>query len=865
MQKPRQAFLGPAGLTQAGSLGSSVDRMTEKDQSQMVVYNPDSRLPSSVQRTLLPIFHQRRAILWCVEHYQATIIVGQTGSGKTTQIPQYLLEGGWVAPGRAVVCTQPRRIAAVTIAQHVAEERGCPIGGEVGYAVRFDVKSSPQTTIRYMTDGLLLREFLDDPLLTRYGVVMVDEAHERSVSTDVLLGLLKKVMRIRTDLKVIVSSATLDAGAFRDFFNLNPNPDVHHLETPAADYLQASLDTVLKIHASEPPGDILCFLTGQEEVDSLVTLLTEQEESKVSVSHPSNASSPEPSTPLLRSRHEPSSIFPICLAASLERIKAIIITSIIRPITRGLVARPLYAGLPPDQQMVAFEPAPPRTRKCVVATNIAEASVTVLGIAYVVDCGFAKIRVFDPALGTDALVVQPISQASATQRAGRAGRTRAGKCYRLYTEAAYRALKPQTIPEIQRANLAPVCLQLKSLGIDYLLHFDFPAPPSAEAMMRALELLFALGALTEHGRLTRPLGQRMAELPLDPLMSKMTSLFERVRFLLFFSFSNPVSQRMAPPLLPSCTAQLLESPGFGCSEEILSVAAMLSVQSVFQAKDPRRASAARRAYSVAEGDHVSLLNVYRAASKHIHEAKWLALRSISPKVMHRVEEIRNQLKRILQRFDLPIVSCGADVTPVQRCICAGFFANAATRQPDGTYRTIRDGVRVDIHPNSAVFSYPPACMVFHEVTLTTKRFASEVCAIDPNWLPELAPHFYAKRVPSQVAHQTHAQAPSTAAPTRGETGLADAFHTMFSRVPPPPSHPPPPPAKPVAKPPSSRTTKTAPAAPPPPILRGRPVVHVAPWEEQEEEEGEAEGGPGRVLQVPRGQPRLTFHSKKDEG
>jgi ATP-dependent RNA helicase DHX8/PRP22 len=317
-------------------------------------------------------------------------------SGKTTQMTQYLVEAGFSTRG-IIGCTQPRRVAAMSVAKRVAEEIGCRLGQEVGYTIRFEDCTSSATRIKYMTDGMLLREALIDPNLSKYAVIMLDEAHERTIHTDVLFGLLKQTLKRRTDLKLIVTSATLDAEKFSSYFYNSPiftipgrtfPVEIMYTKDPESDYLEASMITVMQIHLSEPPGDILVFLTGQEEIDTACETL-------------------------------------------FNRMKTL------GPSVPELIILPVYSALPSEMQSRIFEPAPPGARKVVIATNIAETSITIDGIFYVVDPGFVKQNCYDPKLGMDSLQVVPISQAQSRQRSGRAGRTGPGKCYRLYTETAY--------------------------------------------------------------------------------------------------------------------------------------------------------------------------------------------------------------------------------------------------------------------------------------------------------------------------------------------------------------------------------------------------------------------------------------------
>jgi ATP-dependent RNA helicase DDX35 len=667
-----------------------VDRENARElEATAVLHNPNGRLALDVQRRALPIAELRTQLLYLCERYRTVVVVGSTGCGKTTQLPQYLHEAGWAADGRCVVCTQPRRVAAITVATRVASEMGVALGSTVGYCVRFGrCYDEEQTRIKYVTDGLLLREMMVDPLLSKYSCIMLDEAHERSLHTDILCGLLRKVQRKRPELRLIVASATLNAKEFKDFFETNTRRssrrdtatcisvggrgfpvDIQYLQKPTSNYVEAAVDTVLKIHAGEPSGDILCFLTGADEIEQACSLISDR------AAHGGRYSS------------------------GVDR----------------LIALPMYSGLPHDHQIRVFEKARRHERKVVVATNIAETSITIEGIVHVVDCGFVKMRAYNPRYNLDALTVLPLSRASATQRAGRAGRTRPGKCYRLYTQHAFEQVMPAAPPpEMARTDLAPVVLQLKALGIDDILQFDFLTPPPAENMLRALELLYALGALDQHAALTTPIGQRLVELPCSPSMGRM--------------------------LLASA------EPEHGCAEDALSIAAMLQVEGVFKG----RPELAAKQWAVAEGDLMTWLNIYRAyeAVAPQKRASWAGRKQLNPRVMQRASTIREQLKKFLTRFGLKLETAESEPTAISRCIVCGFFANAAVRQPDNTYATLRGQQELHLHPNSCVFKTPPQHIVFHEVLVTTKQYMRDVSAIDSAWLPELAPHYYSYKNPA---------------------------------------------------------------------------------------------------------------------
>ena len=546
------------------------------------------------------------------------------------------------------------------MAARVAEEMCCKLGEQVGYSIRFEDVTSASTRIKFMTDGLLLREALVDPLLSRYSVIMVDEAHERSLSTDILLGILKKIMKRRPELRIVISSATLQAEDFLHFFthddavgspdnkDTKSEPgriisldgraypvDVLYLEEPSEDYIERAVETIFEIHGSEKDGDILLFLTGREEIESALQKIADR-------------------------------------------------TATLHAQAQSILALPLYAGLTNEQQLYVFEPAPENTRKVIVSTNIAEASITIDGIVYVVDCGFVKLRAFNPITGIDALTVTSTSQAAATQRAGRAGRTRAGKCFRLYTESDFESMISTTVPEIQRSNLAPIILQLKALGIDNIARFDFLTSPPSELVVRGLELLYSLGALDDYAKLTRPLGIHMAELSVEPMMAKV----------------------------------LLSASKFGCSSEILSIAAMTSLQgSVWfsHTGEKKAEETARRKFAAEEGDHLTLLNVYQTfVTKGKKDSKWCRENFLNYKSMSRAVSTRAQLKRYLKRFGLGVdeslAANGNNGLPdsnkaeqIRRCLTSGFFANAARMQADGTFRTATGSTILHAHPSSLMF------------------------------------------------------------------------------------------------------------------------------------------------------------------
>ena len=641
-------------------------------------FGKKTNLSITEQRESLPIFKLRDELIKAVHDNQIIVVIGETGSGKTTQITQYLAEAGYSSLGK-IGCTQPRRVAAMSVAKRVAEEVGVRLGQEVGYTIRFEDCTSSETKIKYMTDGMLLRECLIDSDMKQYSVVMLDEAHERTIHTDVLFGLMKKAVQKRKDLKLIVTSATLDSVKFSEYFFSAPiftipgrmfPVEILYTKEPETDYLDACLITVMQIHLTEPPGDILVFLTGQEEIDTACEIL-------------------------------------------FERLKSL------GPEAPELIILPVYSALPSEMQSKIFEPAPPGSRKVIIATNIAETSLTIDGIFYVVDPGFVKQKVYNAKTSMDSLVVTPISQAQAKQRAGRAGRTGPGKCYRLYTERAYRdEMLSTNVPEIQRTNLASTVLSLKAMGINDLLAFDFMDPPPMETLIMAMEQLHALSALDDEGLLTK-LGRRMAEFPLEPQLSKM----------------------------------LIMSVHLGCADEALTIVSMLSVQNIYYRPKERAELADQRKarFHQNEGDHLTLLCVYNAWKNHNFSSTWCFENFIQHRSLKRAQDIRKQMLGIMDRHKLDVISCGKNTTKVQKAICSGFFRNVAKRDPQDGYRTLVDNQVVYVHPSSAIYQHQPEWLVYHELVFTTKEYMREVCAIDAKWLVEFAPSFFKFGNPTKLS------------------------------------------------------------------------------------------------------------------
>ncbi|KAI0147866.1 P-loop containing nucleoside triphosphate hydrolase protein [Hypoxylon sp. NC0597] len=622
------------------------------------------------QREFLPAFAVREDLLRVIRDNQVVIVVGETGSGKTTQLTQFLYEEGYGKRG-IIGCTQPRRVAAMSVAKRVAEEMEVKLGSTVGYAIRFEDCTSKDTVIKYMTDGVLLRESLNERDLDRYSCVIMDEAHERALNTDVLMGLFNKILQRRRDLKLIVTSATMNSKRFSDFFGGAPEftipgrtfpVDIMFHRSPVEDYVDQAVQQVLAIHVSMGPGDILVFMTGQEDIECTCELVRER----------------------LDALNDPPKL------------------SIL----------PIYSQMPADLQAKIFDRAPPGVRKCIVATNIAETSLTVDGIMYVVDAGYSKLKVYNPRMGMDTLQITPISQANAGQRAGRAGRTGPGKAFRLYTEKAFKdELYIQTIPEIQRTNLSNTVLLLKSLGVRDLLDFDFMDPPPQDTITTSLFDLWALGALDNLGELTE-LGSKMNAFPMDPSLAKL----------------------------------LIMSEEYGCSEEMVTIVSMLSVPNVFYRPKERQeeSDAAREKFFVPESDHLTYLHVYSQWKTNGYSDGWCTRHFLHPKSLRRAKEIRDQLLDIMKMQKMQMISCGTDWDIIRKCICSGYYHQAAKVKGIGEYINLRTSVTVQLHPTSALYGlgFLPDYVVYHELILTSKEYMSTVTSVDPHWLAELGGVFY---------------------------------------------------------------------------------------------------------------------------
>ena len=686
----------------------------------------DVKLPVSPSPAVevLPVVEAKKRIVDLVRQHSRAIIIGETGSGKTTMVPQFLYDElvKKAHPQKLVGITQPRRVAAVTIARYVAQQRKVTLGGEVGYAVRFDDKSSADTRIKFMTDGILLREIQADPTLSKYAVIVLDEAHERTLHGDVLFGLIKDIVKKgRSGLKVVVMSATLNATHFSTFWFNAPIGVVHgrafpvavmHTVEPQTDFVEATISTVMQIHVEEEKGDILCFLTGQDDIEDALRVLTERMKRLP--------------------RHVPD-----------------------------FIVVPLYSALPYERQLAVFDPAPAGVRKVILATNIAETSITVEGIKFVVDCGCVKAKSFSPQTGLESLREVVVSKAQALQRTGRAGRMSSGKCFRLFTERDFEAMAESTVPEISRSSLNSVVLHMKAIGIKNVLQFEFMDPPPREAVIKAEELLYLLGAVDVNQNIT-PLGKAISEFPLEPTAAKA----------------------------------LLAGQALNVTDDMIVVIAMLSTENIFLTSMDQRDNAekTRRNFAEGSGDHVTYLHLYRQYQhqKAGERRKWCDNLSISHRQMSYVESTCKQLRQLLAATQDTVLELFPDINSlheqtqltsaplvgdkrsreedglvdggigvakrgpradnnerIRRAVCFGYCLNAAyfdARLKE--YRTVMSKQVVYLHPTSVLFTgsrRKPELVVYNNVVHTTKKFMKDVCVVQNQWLLDAAPHVFSSR------------------------------------------------------------------------------------------------------------------------
>eukprot|EP00930_Biecheleria_cincta_P026062 TRINITY_DN18435_c0_g1_i2.p1 TRINITY_DN18435_c0_g1~~TRINITY_DN18435_c0_g1_i2.p1 ORF type:complete len:954 (-),score=282.37 TRINITY_DN18435_c0_g1_i2:39-2594(-) len=645
------------------------------------------------KRQRLPAWSARQEFLRLMQTEQVLACIGEPGSGKSTQLPQILLDAGYHVQGsqvRAIACVQPNSLSSVSAAQRICEELEVQLGTFVGYVTRFEDKTSSDTLLRFLADEALVREALEDPLLERYSVIIIDEVHERSLPTDILLGCLKMVMQRRPELKLVLLGASEAVQMVQSYFGEQtlllqlPNRthpiDVFHCEEAEKDYLKAAIRTVVQIHTTETEGDILVFLPVEDEIDLACQMLRKE------------------ATQMMTSGE--------------------------------LVVRPLYVGLPLSEHQKVFESAPAAKmlggtggkpgRKVVVATTIAETSIAIDNITYIIDSGLAKQKAFNPRTRVEGWIVAPIQRSSALHRAKLAGRMRPGKCFRLYQEKILSSgeLPERIAPEIMRSNLCSMVLMLKRLGFDDVVHFDYVDPPSPEALMRALESLNFLGCLDDNGNITE-LGNQACRLPMEPQMARM----------------------------------LIQSPHHRCSNEALSIVAMLCSLPVWLRPNDafRAANEAKARFAHMDGDHLTLLNVFHAFKQQLQDgqdvAKFCAENFISLRAMRHAEMAREQLKRLMEGLGLQMVSTDfqdKEYYPnIRRCLVSGYFMQTACLESEkkGLYALVRGGDEVTLHPSTSL-GHKPDWVVFHDYGLSSKLCIKTATQVKPEWLLDAAPSFF---------------------------------------------------------------------------------------------------------------------------
>ncbi|KAH7730902.1 DEAH protein [Aphelenchoides avenae] len=637
-------------------------------------------------RQHLPIDDVRLQLRDHFRRHETCVLVGETGSGKSTQVPQICLEADFAEDGLIGV-TQPRRVAAQTLANRVAQEMDCEVGQEVGYSVRFENKTSERTKIAYMTDGILLREALRDAFLSRYSVIVVDEAHERSVHTDVLLYVLRLAQRQRKEqrssraLHLIIMSATIQCDKFSAYFAAAPvyyiegrthSVETYFVESTSKDednYVYMSIRTVMKLHESEPINhDFLVFLTGQEEIELACRMVKKEMNNQNSVTQ--------------------------------------------------IAAIPLHASQSASLQARAFLPAPSRTRKVIFATNIAETSVTIPGIRVVIDSGKVKQRSYNAQTRIDVLRVQSISKAQAIQRAGRAGRDAPGKCFRLYSQKDYENLEDMPVPEILRSNLSSILLELVSLGLKRPHNIGFIDPPDDVIVEAAVDELIRLEAIkiTDAKKLKMALtglGTQLVMFPIDPCLARI----------------------------------LVTAAHLDCLEEALTVVSFLSGETVFTQTEPSSENGQtgdnlHRKFDTREGDHCRMVSIWRLSSSLKKDkqrfSEFCKSNGLHKGRLETIGLIRKQLRQLCHDQGLIIRSCAQDMSRLRRAICHGLHLNACQydRSTDDYRLVSRPSVHVKIHPSSCLARSRPTTIVFSDLVKTTDLFARDVSLIDADWLKE---------------------------------------------------------------------------------------------------------------------------------
>ena len=617
----------------------------------------------------LPVYEQKQIILDALKENQVIVVQSPTGSGKTTQIPVILHEAGFSQNG-IIAVTQPRRIAALSVSEFISKQLGTKYPGLVGYKMRFEDKTDATTRIKIMTDGILLQEMKLDPLLSKYSVIMVDEAHERSLNIDFVLGLLKRILKERKDFKVIVSSATMNAEAFSEYFENCPIVNIETITYPVTivyDPPKISATTITE-QGSE------CLI---EKICSTVErVLNNGEDGGILIFLPGEK------------------IIKDCLF-KLDHSK----------FARKIYTLPLYGRLAKEEQERVFDPAPFGKKKVIISTNIAETSVTISDITTVIDSGLSKLNYYNPRTFTSSLVETAISKASSNQRKGRAGRTQAGTCYRLYSRKDFDTRPLYTTEEIFRTDLSEVVLQMAELGIKDFMDFNFIAPPGKEGIIGAVDTLNMLGALNKDNSLSS-IGKLMVQFPLEPRISRII-VESIIRY---------------PNVL----------------EEAIIASSFLSTNSPFLLPqgEEMEARKAHHAFRDMQGDFVSYLNIFSAYKNSTNKERFCKKNYLDERVMSEIDNINEQLKEIVSDMNIPILN-GGSRGDYLCCIASGMIQFVCIRTGKEKYKTLTTD-RISIHPGSVMFKQDPLYFVAGEIVRTSRMYAMSVSPLTKPLLDQIS-------------------------------------------------------------------------------------------------------------------------------
>ncbi|XP_066499844.1 probable ATP-dependent RNA helicase DHX37 [Hoplias malabaricus] len=791
-----------------GDVKEAKNTVHKKEDCQPAIFIPVDRLPEIQEARLkLPVLAEEQVIMEAVRENESVVLCGETGSGKTTQVPQFLYEAGYASAGGIIGVTEPRRVAAVSMSHRVAKEMNVSTG-VVSYQIRFEGNVTQDTKIKFMTDGVLLKEIQKDFLLQKYSVIIIDEAHERSVYTDILIGLLSRIVPLRNKkglpMKLLIMSATLRVEDFTENKRLFRSPPpvisvearqfpvtVHfNKHTPMENYTGEAFRKTCKIHRMLPAGGILVFLTGQAEVHAVCRKLRKAFPYRATTQHTDAEDTSEELRKFKKAKRK---------IVSLPRIDLDNYSAL--PVDEGdedrqagidddddddgdedsdldldlgdnlddteeqadpsipLYVLPLYSLLAPEQQAKVFRPPPPGARLCVVATNVAETSLTIPGIKYVVDCGRVKKRFYDKVTGVSSFKVTWISQASANQRAGRAGRTEPGHCYRLYSSAVFSDFCMFSEAEITRRPVDDLVLQMKDLNIEKVVNFPFPTPPSSDALVSAEQLLVSLGALEEPAR-----QGRMADIERARLSCPIT----------------PLGRAMATfPVAPRYAKMLALGRQQGCMPYIIIIVAAMTVREIFEEVDRSVSSeeesskmAGRRARfsqmkrlwagqgeSLLLGDLMVMLGAVGACEFAGCTPKFCEENGLRYKAMLEIRRLRGQLTNAVNAVCSDAGLCvdgkmapptESQVVYLRQIVLAGLGDHLARRVQaeelldpkwKNGYKTPLLDEPVFIHPSSALQKTLPEFIVYQEVMETTKMYMKGVCAVQADWIPKLLPQY----------------------------------------------------------------------------------------------------------------------------